>query len=276
MNDNFWTFLKIVAAVGATFLVYEFLDPSASNETNNTSLIDSSLEKLEDILSASIEDNDARRDARLEFQEFSDLVSEGEISPDQIEDIASSILNMRMKKSRENGKNVEEIIRALRRARSTSSFTFDSSEELEIKLDSIAIKINSLKTFQEEYYVQFLHSEILADFKKSAELSEIIESENIQVAIEFVPVITVPKTPVIANLRMKSKIVIIGEEIENIPPIQITDNLEILIDYSNLNMLDTLKIIEFHKKMNALESVKSNIIDFHEEDKDKSDNSGSK
>ena len=275
MNDNFWTVLKIVAAVGATFLVYEFLGSGSSIEINNFSLIDSSIEKLGDILSASIEDNDARREARIEFKEFSNLVSEGEIAPDEIEIIASSILNMRMRKDSEIGNSAKEIIKALKRAQATSSFIVESPEVLETKLDSIAIKIDNLTIFQEEYYQRFFHSENLSDLNKSTESSDNIRSEEIQVVIDFDPVVAVPKTSPIANLRKKSKIVIIGGTLENIPLIQITENLNILIDYTHLNMLDSLKVIEFHDKMNALKSIKSIIIDVHEENKDKSVNSSS-
>ena len=275
MNNNFWTVLKIIAAVGATILVYEFLDSGSSIEIDKFSLMDSSIEKLGDILSASIEDNDVRREARIEFKEFSDLVSEGEIGPDEIENIASSILNMRMRKDSEIGNSAKEIIKALKRAQATSSFIVESPEALETKLDSIAIKIDNLTIFQEEYYQRFFHSENLSDLNKSTEPSESIRSDEIQVVIDFDPVVAVPKTPLIANLRKNSKIVIIGGTFENIPPIQITEHLNILIDYTNLNMLDSLTVIEFHDKMNALKSIKSIIIDVHEENKDKSVNGSS-
>lgn len=275
MNDNFWTLLKIVAAVGATFLVYEILNSGSSVEIDKISLIDSSIEKLGDILSASIEDNDARREARSEFEDFSDLVSEGEISPDKIEEIASSILNLRMRKESEVGRSAKEIIRTIRRARATSSFIVESPEELELKLDSIAIRINNLRAFQEEYYQRFLHSEDLADLKNFAEQSQIKEMDNIQVVIEFDPVVTIQKTPLTAKLRKKSKIVIIGETFKNVPPLQITENLYIFIDYTKLNMMDSVKVVEFHKKINELKSFKSIIHHIREENKEKSVNSSS-
>lgn len=275
MNDNFWTLLKIVAAVGATFLVYEILNSGSSVEIDKFSLIDSSIEKLGDILSASIEDNDARREARSEFEDFSDLVNEGEISPDKIEEIASSILNLRMRKESEVGRSAKEIIRTIRRARATSSFIVESPEEFELKLDSIAIRINNLRAFQEEYYQRFLHSEDLTDLKNFAERSEIKELDKIQVVIEFDPVVTIQKTPLIANLRKKSKIVIIGETFKNVPPLQITENLYIFIDYTKLNMMDSVKVVEFHKKINELKSFKSIIHHIREENKEKSVNSSS-
>ena len=275
MNDNFWTLLKIVVAVGATLLVYKFLDSGSSVEIKNFSLIDISIEKLGEILSASIEDNDARREAKLEFKEFSDLVMEGEIAPDEIEDIASSILNMRMRKNPDISKSTKEIIRALKRARATSSFIEESPEELAVILDSIAVKINNLTIFQEEYYQRFLHSEYLTDLKVSAETPGLIESDKIQVVIDFDPVVIVSPTPRIANLRKKSEIVIIGETLVDIPPIQITENLNILIDYTKLNMMDSLTVSEFHKKMNELKSIKLIINHIQEKNKEKSVNSNS-
>lgn len=275
MNDNFWTLLKIVVAVGATLLVYKFLDSGSSVEIKNFSLIDISIEKLGEILSASIEDNDARREAKLEFKEFSDLVMEGEIAPDEIEDIASSILNMRMRKPPDISKSTKEIIRALKRARATSSFIEESPEELAVILDSIAVKINNLTIFQEEYYQRFLHSEYLTDLKVSAETPGLIESDKIQVVIDFDPVVIVSPTPRIANLRKKSEIVIIGETLVDIPPIQITENLNILIDYTKLNMMDSLTVSEFHKKMNKLKSIKLIINHIQEKNKEKSVNSNS-
>lgn len=275
MNDNFWTLLKIVVAVGATLLVYKFLDSGSSVEIKNFSLIDISIEKLGEILSASIEDNDARREAKLEFKEFSDLVMEGEIAPDEIEDIASSILNMRMRKNPDISKSTKEIIRALKRARATSSFIEESPEELAVILDSIAVKINNLTIFQEEYYQRFLHSEYLTDLKVSAETPGLIESDKIQVVIDFDPVVIVSPTPQIANLRKKSEIVIIGETLVDIPPIQITENLNILIDYTKLNMMDSLTVSEFHKKMNELKSIKLIINHIQEKNKEKSVNSNS-
>ena len=275
MNDNFWTLIKIVVAVGATLLVYKFLDSGSSVEIKNFSLIDISIEKLGEILSASIEDNDARREAKLEFKEFSDLVMEGEIAPDEIEDIASSILNMRMRKNPDISKSTKEIIRALKRARATSSFIEESPEELAVILDSIAVKINNLTIFQEEYYQRFLHSEYLTDLKVSAETPGLIESDKIQVVIDFDPVVIVSPTPQIANLRKKSEIVIIGETLVDIPPIQITENLNILIDYTKLNMMDSLTVSEFHKKMNKLKSIKLIINHIQEKNKEKSVNSNS-
>ncbi|MCH8928782.1 MAG: hypothetical protein IIB39_08725 [Candidatus Marinimicrobia bacterium] len=275
MNDNFWTLIKIVVAVGATLLVYKFLDSGSSVEIKNFSLIDISIEKLGEILSASIEDNDARREAKLEFKEFSDLVMEGEIAPDEIEDIASSILNMRMRKNPDISKSTKEIIRALKRARATSSFIEESPEELAVILDSIAVKINNLTIFQEEYYQRFLHSEYLTDLKVSAETPGLIESDKIQVVIDFDPVVIVSPTPQIANLRKKSEIVIIGETLVDIPPIQITENLNILIDYTKLNMMDSLTVSEFHKKMNELKSIKLIINHIQEKNKEKSVNSNS-
>ena len=275
MNDNFWTLIKIVVAVGATLLVYKFLDSGSSVEIKNFSLIAISIEKLGEILSASIEDNDARREAKLEFKEFSDLVMEGEIAPDEIEDIASSILNMRMRKNPDISKSTKEIIRALKRARATSSFIEESPEELAVILDSIAVKINNLTIFQEEYYQRFLHSEYLTDLKVSAETPGLIESDKIQVVIDFDPVVIVSPTPQIANLRKKSEIVIIGETLVDIPPIQITENLNILIDYTKLNMMDSLTVSEFHKKMNELKSIKLIINHIQEKNKEKSVNSNS-
>jgi len=275
MNDNFWTVLKILAAVGATLFVYKFLDSGSTIERNDFSLIDTSIEKLGEILYASIEDNDARREAKLEFKEFSYLVVEGEIAPDKIEDIASTILNMRMRKNPDNRKSTEDIIRALKRARATSSFIVESSEELEVKLDSIAVKINNLTTFQEEYYHRFFHSEYLTDLKISAELPEHIELDDIQVVIDFEPVVTVPKIPPTAKLRKKSKTVIVDKTFGDIPPIRITENLDILIDYSKLNMMDSLIVIDFHKKMDELKSIKAIIDHIHEANKDKSVNSNS-
>lgn len=275
MNDNFWTVLKIVVAVGATILVYKFLDSGSSVEIKNFSLIDTSIEKLGEILSASIEDNDARREAKLEFKEFSDLVMEGEIAPDEIEDIASSILNMRMRKTPDISKSTKEIIRALKRARATSSFIEESPEELAVILDSIAVKINNLTIFQEEYYQRFLHSEYLTDLKVSAETPWLIESDKIQVVIDFDPVVIVSPTPRNANLRKKSEIVIIGETLVDIPPIQITENLNILIDYTKLNLMDSLTVSEFHKKMNELKSIKLIINHIQEKNKEKSVNSNS-
>lgn len=273
MNDNFWTLLKIVVAVGATLLVYKFFDSGSSVEIKNFSLIDTSIEKLGEILSASIEDNDARREAKFEFKEFSDLVMEGEIAPDEIEDIASSILNMRMRKTPDISKSTKEIIRALKRARATSSFIEESPEELAVILDSIAVKINNLTIFQEEYYQRFLHSEYLTDLKVSAGTPGLIESDKIQVVIDFDPVVIVSPTPRIANLRKKSEIVIIGETLVDIPPIQITENLNILIDYTKLNMMDSLTVSEFHKKMNELKSIKLIINHIQEKNKEKSVNS---
>lgn len=274
MNDNFWTLLKIVAAVGATFLVYEFLDSGSQIETGNNSLIISSIEKLGDILSASIEDNEIKREANLEFKEFSELVMEGEIAPDEIEDIASSILNLRMRKEPDIRISAKNIIRSLKRARATSNFMVESTEDLEVKLDSIAIKIDNLSSFQEEYYRRFLHLK-LADLKESEELSGNIEPDNIQVAIKFVPVVTVPKTPLPANLREKSKTVIIGETIKNIPSIRVTDNLNILLDYTKLNTMDSLTVSEFHKKINELNSLKSIIYHIQDANRGKSGNTNS-
>jgi len=275
MKENFWTVLKIAAAVGATLLVYEFLDSGSSIEITNLSPIDFSIEKLGEILSASIEDFAARKEAELEFKEFSDLVTVREISPDELEDIASSILNLRMVKSSDVHKSSKEIIRALKRARATSSFIVESPEELEIKLDSIAIKINNLTSFQEEYYRQFLHLENLVDLKDPSEIPDVSEVNKVQVVIDFDPVVVVPKAPQVARLRKKSNIVIVGDTFGSIPLIQITEKLNILIDYTNLNMMDSLSVIEFHKKMKELKSIKLIIDDIHEENKDKSVNNSS-
>ena len=78
------------------------------------------------------------------------------------------------------------------------------------------------------------------------------------------------KRPLSRNLRKKSNIVIIGETFENVPPLQITENLNIFIDYTRLNMMDSVKVVEFHKKINELKSFKPIIHHILEENKDKS------
>jgi len=264
MNDRIWAGLKIVAAVAATLLVYNFLDSGSSIEINKSSLIDSSIEKLGEILSSSIEDFDARKEAELEFKEFSDLVTEGEISPDELEDIASSILNMRMVKSSDVRKSSKEIIRELKRVRATSSFIIESPEELELKLDSIAVKIKDLTTFQEEYYQQFFLSEKLADLKNTGEIPEIAESNEFQILIDFEPVVVVPKAAPPANLRKETEMIIVGKTLVDMLPIRISEKLNLLIDYSKLNKMDSLKIVLFHKKLNELKSIKTIINDSSE------------
>jgi len=180
MNDNFWTVIKIVAAIAATILIYNFLDPDSSIEFNSFSNIDTSIEKLGEILSASIEDRDARREAELEFNEFSDMVIEGEIAPEEFEEIASSILNMRMSEISETDERNQAIIRQLRRAQFSSNVIAESQEELDVKLESIALKIKDLTTFQEEYYGHFLHSDMLADLKNAPEVPEVIEQNTVE------------------------------------------------------------------------------------------------
>ena len=264
MNDNFWTGLKIVAAVAATFLIYDFLDPDYSDKINSLTHIDTSIEKLENILSASIEDRGARKEAEFEFKEFSDMVVEGEISPDKFEDIASSILNMRMNKNSEADERNQAIIRELKRAQVTSSFIIESPEELEGILDSIAIRINNLTTFQEDYYRHFLHSDELADLKISAEGPENVEPNIVEIVIDFEPVVVVPKMPLPAKLRRKTEIMIVGKTFGDAPPIQITEKLNLLIDYSKLNKKDSLIIVHFQKKMNKLNPINSIIYDYLE------------
>ena len=250
MNDNFWTAIKIVAAIAVTFLIYDFLDPDSSTKINNFSNIDNSIEKLGYILSASINDRDTRKEAELEFKEFSELVTEGEISPDKFEDIASSILNMRMSEISETVERNQAIIRDLKRARATSFFIDESPEELEIKLETIAIKIKDLTTFQEDYYAHFLYSDMLADLKNFPEEPEINETIIIEMMIDFEPVVAVPKTPSSAQLRKKSEFIIIGKKLGDVPPIQITEKLNLFIDYSKLNKKDSLIIVHFRTKMN--------------------------
>ena len=60
MNEKFWTFIKIIAAVIATVLIYNFMNKGILSEFIEPSIVESSMDKLHEILMSRTREADAK------------------------------------------------------------------------------------------------------------------------------------------------------------------------------------------------------------------------
>ena len=257
MNEKFWTFIKIITAVIATVLIYNFMNKGILSEFIEPSLVESSMDKLREILMNRTREADAKEDLDKIFEEFAEKVLEGEISPEEVEDIASSILNLRMTVNPDFDAEIRRIIVEIEKAQEKDHSNGASKEAISMKLDSIAIRIKELSSFQEENL-----SELIRIDRWSEPLitgGTVVEAlpEDEQVVLEYLPVNPVEVAPLAPIEREKSELTIIGRLPVTLSPIKITNRLHIIIDSSRIMKMDSVKLRKLEMSLKKLKLIKT-------------------
>ncbi|MCH8289091.1 MAG: hypothetical protein IID12_08310 [Candidatus Marinimicrobia bacterium] len=257
MNEKFWTFIKIIAAVIATVLIYNFMNKGILSEFIEPSIVESSMDKLHEILMSRTREADAKENLDKIFEEFSEKVAGGEIAPEEVEDIASSILNLRMVVNPDFDAEIRRIIVGIERAHENVDFSAASKQAISIKLDSIAIRIEELSAFQEENLSELIGidrwSEPLITGGRVAQLSQ----EDEQVVLEYLHVNPVEVAPLAPIERKESELTIIGTLPVSLPPIKITKKLHIIIDSSRMSKMDSVKLRKLEYSLKNLKLIKT-------------------
>ena len=257
MNERFWTFIKIITAVIATVLIYNFVNYGIPLNFVRPSLVESSMDKLHEILISRTREVGAKEDLDKIFAEFSEKVVEGKIAPEEVEDIASSILNLRMIVNPDFETEIHRIIVEIEKAQERDHSIVTSKEAISIKLDSIAIRIKELSSFQEEVL-----SELIGIDRWSKPVitgGSIVKPlpDDEQVVLEYLPVNPVEVAPLSPIKREKSELTIIGRVPVPLSPIIITDKLHIIIDSSQTMKMDSLKLRKLENRLKKLKLIKT-------------------
>ena len=257
MNEKFWTFIKIIAAVIATVLIYNFMNKGILSEFIEPSIVESSMDKLHEILMSRTREADAKENLDKIFEEFSEKVAGGEIAPEEVEDIASSILNLRMVVNPDFDAEIRRIIVEIEKAQENVDFSAASKQAISIELDSIAIRIEELSAFQEENLSELIGidrwSEPLITGGRVAQLSQ----EDEQVVLEYLHVNPVEVAPLAPIERKESELTIIGTLPVSLPPIKITKKLHIIIDSSRMSKMDSVKLRKLEYSLKNLKLIKT-------------------
>ena len=104
---------------------------------------------LNNILSESVPDNKTGENARKSFQVFSEKISKGEITPEEFQDVAAAILNIRMEEGINIDSELKKIILDMEFAQKEAELNRLSGKTLDAKYESIALKIEELPAFQD-------------------------------------------------------------------------------------------------------------------------------
>ena len=257
MNEKFWTFFKIITAVIATVLIYNFMNKGTVSEFIEPSLVESSMDKLHEILMSRTREEGAKEDLDKIFEEFSEKVAGGEIAPEEVEDIASSILNLRMTVNTDFDAEIHRIIVEMKKAQKKVHSNVASKKAISIKLDSIAIRIEELSLFQEENLSELIGIDRWSEPGITGGTAEQPLPEDEQVVLEYLPVNPVEVAPLAPIKREESELTIIGRLPVFLSPITITDKLHIIIDSSRIMKMDSVELRKLEISLKKLKLIKT-------------------
>ncbi len=257
MNERIWTFIKIIAAVIATVLIYNFMNYGIVSNFIEPSLVESSMHKLHEILMSRTREADAKENLDKIFAEFSEKVVEGEIAPEEVEDIASSILNLRMVVNPDFDAEIRRIIVEIEKAQENVDFSAASKEAISIKIDSIASRIEELFSFQEENLSELIGIDRWSESVIAGGTVVQPSPEDEQVVLEYLPVNPVEVAPLAPIEREESQLTIIGTPPVPRSPITITEKLHIFIDSSRMLKMDSVKLRKLESSLKKLKLIKT-------------------
>ncbi len=257
MNEKFWTFIKIITAVTATVLIYNFMNKGIVSEFIEPSLVESSMDKLHEILMSRTREEGAKEDLDKIFDEFLGKVVEGEIAPEEVENIASSILNLRMIVNPDFDAEIRRIIVEIEKVQEKDHSHVASKEAISLKLDSIAVRIKELSSFQEENLSELIAIDRWSEPVIAGETAVQPLPEDEQVVLEYLPVNPVEVAPLAPIKRGKSELTIIGRLPVHLSPITITDKLHILLDSSRIMKMDSVKLRKLEMSLKKLKLIKT-------------------
>lgn len=259
MKDNIWTMLKVLFTIVVSFLIYNYFNGEFSPNIAKSTLIDSSLEMLKDILAESVNDNETGESARKSFQSFSEKVSKGEITPEEFQDVAAAILNIRMEKGVNIDSDLQKIILDMKFAQKEAELNKLSGKVSDAQYESIALKIEELASFQEENIPILTLNDHWSKITPAAEPQMPKKSSRVEIIIAYDPVEPVrvsPTSPTSLN-RRESSTTIIESSPRVVPLIKITDNLDVLVDSTMIIHLDSVKLILLKKSLERLQHAKT-------------------
>ena len=259
MNDNIWTMLKVLFTIVVSILIYNYFNGEFSPNIAKSTLIDSSLEMLKDILAESVNDNETGKSARKNFQSFSEKVSKGEITPEEFQDVAAAILNIRMEKGVNIDSDLQKIILDMKFAQKEAELNKMSGKASDAQYESIALKIEELASFQEENKPILTLNDHWSKITPAAEPQMLKKGSSVEIIIAYDPVEPVrvsPTSPTSLN-RRESSTTIIESSPRVVPLIKITDNLDVLVDSTMIIHLDSVKLILLKKSLERLQHAKT-------------------
>lgn len=257
MKDNFWTTLKILFAIGVSILIYNYFNGEFSSNVEQSSLIKSSLEMLSDILTESVPDNATGESARKNFKSFSEKVSKGEITPEEFQDVAAAILNIRMEEVINIDSELKKIILDMEFAQKGAELNTLTGNALEEKYESIALKIEELAAFQEENIPNLILTDRWSKITLPLESPTSNKSRGVEIDIGYEPVEPIRESATSSSIRRESNITIIERPPVILPLIKITDNLDVLVDSTIMIHLDSMKVLQFRLSLERLRHSKT-------------------
>ena len=256
MKDKFWTFLKVLIALGVSIFIYNFFTGEFSPNVGQSFLIKSSLEMLSDILTESVNDNATGESARKNFKSFSQKVSKGEITPEEFQDVAAAILNIRMEEEINIDSELKKIILNMEFAQKETELIKFSDIALDEKYEAIALKIEELAAFQEENIPNLILKDQWSKITSSLESQTGKKSRNVEIIIAYEPVVPIRESPTSSLNSRESNITIIESPSIIVPLIKITDDLDVLVDSMIMLHWDSTKVQHLHQSLERLKYAK--------------------
>ncbi|MCH8273131.1 MAG: hypothetical protein IIB41_07740 [Candidatus Marinimicrobia bacterium] len=256
MKDNFWTFLKVLIALGVSIFIYNFFTGEFSPNAGQSFLIKSSLEMLSDILTESVNDNATGESVRKNFKSFSEKVSKGEITPEEFQDVAAAILNIRMEEEINLDSELKKIILNMEFAQKETGLMKLSHKALDEKYESIALKIEELAAFQEENIPYLILKDQWSKITSSLESLTAKKNRNGEIIIAYEPAVPIRESPTSSLNRRESNITIIESQSTIVPLIKITDDLDVLVDSMIMLHWDSTKVLHLHQSLKRLKHAK--------------------
>ncbi len=257
MKDNFLTLLKVLFALGVSIFIYNFFTGEFSPNVEQSSLIKSSLEMLSDILTESVNDNATGESVRKNFKSFSEKVSKGEITPEEFQDVAAAILNIRMEEGINIDSELKKIILDMEFAQKETELNKLSGKALDEEYESIALKIEELAVFQEENLPNFILNDRWSKITSSLESQTAQKSRDVEIIIAYDPVEPIRESPTSSPNRRESNITIIESPSIIVPLIKITDNLDVLVDSMMMIHWDSTKVLHLKQSLERLKHAKT-------------------
>ena len=257
MKENFWTLLKVLSAIGVSIIIHNYFSGDFSSNVVRSTLIDSSLEMLNDILTESVNDNATGESARQNFKSFSEKVSKGEITPEEFQDVAAAILNIRMEERVNIDSELKKIILDMEFAEKVAELNKMSGTALNAKYESIALKIEELAAFQEENIPNLILNDQWSKVTPSTMPQNLNKSGKVEIIVSYEPIEPVRETSTSSLIRTKFSSIIIDKSPKVIPLIKISDNLDVIIDSLMIMHLDSMKVIHLHKSLKRLKHAKT-------------------
>ena len=249
MKENFWTLLKVLFAIVVAVIIHNYFSGASSSNVAKSLLIDSSLERLNKILTESISDNATGESARKNFKSFSEKVSKGEITPEEFQDVAAAILNIRMDEGINIDSELKKIILDMEFAQKESEFNKLYGKALDAKYESIALKIEELAVFQEENIPNLILNDQWSKITSSLAPQKPKKSRDVEIVIAYEPVEPIRESPTSSLNRRESNITIIESPSIIVPLIKITDDLDVLVDSMIMLHWDSTKFQHLHQSL---------------------------